>query len=49
MDKVKFYTKGLIEQLNVIQQRVSEGDITPNQTAKEIRRITKKLTEINNI
>tara|TARA_R100000951_G_scaffold86220_1_gene73944 strand:- start:598 stop:744 length:147 start_codon:yes stop_codon:yes gene_type:complete len=47
MDKVRFYTNVLIEQLNVIHQRVKDGDITPNQTAKDIKRIAHKLTQLN--
>ncbi len=49
MDKVKLYNKTLIQQLNTLRQRIKEGDITPNQTAKDIKRIANKLTQVNKI
>ena len=49
MNKVKLYNKQLIDQLSVLRQRIKEGDITPNQTAKDIKRIANKLTQINTI
>ncbi len=47
MDKIKFYNKSLVEQLNALRERIIEGDITPNQTAKYIKRIANKLTQLN--
>ena len=47
MEKVKIYQSIMIEKLNTLYERVKDGDITPNQTAKDIKRIAHKLTKLN--
>jgi len=47
MEKVKIYQSIMIEKLNTLYERVKDGDITPNQTAKDIKRIARELTKLN--
>lgn len=47
MEKVKIYQSIMIEKLNTLYERVKDGDITPNQTAKDIKRIARELTRLN--
>mgnify|MGYP001123586074 CR=1 FL=1 len=48
-EQITFYNRVFTEQLQSLSQRVSEGELSPNTTAKEIARIAKALTKLNDL
>ena len=48
-ENLNFYNKAFTEQLKSLSKRVSEGELSPNTTAKEITRIAEALVKLNNL
>ena len=48
-ENLNFYNKAFTEQLKSLSKRVSEGELSPNTTAKEIARIAEALVKLNNL